>query len=103
MLDTVASGDESRLQVLTDFYLGGSGLVGKGSQASSPSSSTSAILMRENSSFPVGDSGIVLRVGRYGPYLDKDGQMANVPEDLAPDELTPEKAEELLAQPSERP
>jgi DNA topoisomerase-1 len=52
------------------------------------------------SSFPLADSDIVVRVGRYGPYLERDGQRANVPEDLAPDELTPEKAEELLAQPS---
>ncbi len=101
VLDTVASGDESRLQVLTDFYLGGSGLVGEGFPGvKSLVEHFGDIDARENSSFPVGDSGIVLRVGRYGPYLDKDGQMANVPEDLAPDELTPEKAEELLAQPS---
>ena len=43
---------------------------------------------------------IELRVGRYGPYLERDGQRANDPADLAPDELTIEKAEELLAQPS---
>ena len=47
-----------------------------------------------------GDSGIVLRVGRYGPYLERDDQRANIPDDLVPDELTVEKAEELLAQPS---
>jgi DNA topoisomerase I len=42
----------------------------------------------------------VLRVGRYGPYLERDGQRASVPDELAPDELTTERAEELLAQPS---
>ncbi|MDK7734828.1 topoisomerase C-terminal repeat-containing protein, partial [Propionimicrobium lymphophilum] len=49
---------------------------------------------RANSTFPIGeDSGIVLRVGRYGPYLEDAKQdRANVPEDLAPDELTLEKA-----------
>jgi DNA topoisomerase-1 len=57
------------------------------------------------SSFPVGD-GIMLRVGRYGPYIErgeKDSeqhQRADVPEDLAPDELSIELAEELLAKPS---
>jgi DNA topoisomerase-1 len=45
-------------------------------------------------------TGIVLRVGRYGPYLERDGERASVPDDLAPDELTVEKAEELLAAPS---
>ncbi|MFE5844567.1 type I DNA topoisomerase [Streptomyces niveus] len=64
-----------------------------------------AIDAREISSFPIGD-GIMLRVGRYGPYVergekDADGhQRADVPEDLAPDELTVEYAEELLAKPS---
>ena len=58
-----------------------------------------AIDAREINSLEIGD-GIVLRVGRYGPYLERDGQRASVPEELAPDELTLERAEELLAQPS---
>ena len=44
-----------------------------------------------------------VRVGRYGPYLEhaRRGQRrANVPDDLPPDELTVEQAEELLRQPS---
>jgi len=64
---------------------------------------------KELATFPVGgpDSGIVLRVGRYGPYLegpDDDGtpaaKRANVPDDLPPDELTLEKARELFANPA---
>jgi DNA topoisomerase-1 len=58
-----------------------------------------AIDAREINSLEIGD-GIVLRVGKYGPYLERDGQRASVPEELAPDELTVEKAGELLAQPS---
>jgi len=42
----------------------------------------------------------VVRVGRYGPYLERDGQRVNVPEDMAPDELTVERAEELFNQPN---
>jgi DNA topoisomerase-1 len=45
----------------------------------------------------------VVRVGRYGPYLQRggdDGERASIPEDLAPDELTREKVEELLSAPS---
>ena len=49
---------------------------------------------------PLAGRDIGVRVGRYGPYLERDGQRANVPEDLAPDELTPEKAEELLSVPN---
>ncbi|MEU9373533.1 type I DNA topoisomerase [Streptomyces sp. NPDC048255] len=64
-----------------------------------------AIDAREISSFPVGE-GIVLRVGRYGPYVERgekeaEGhQRADVPDDMAPDELTVEYAEELFAKPS---
>ncbi|SFF71574.1 DNA topoisomerase I [Actinacidiphila alni] len=64
-----------------------------------------AIDAREISSFPVGD-GIMLRVGRYGPYIEKgergedDHRRADVPEDLPPDELSVEYAEELFAKPS---
>ena len=55
---------------------------------------------RELSTFELGD-GIALRVGRYGPYVeDADANRANVPEDLPPDELTLEKARELLANPA---
>jgi len=51
-------------------------------------------------------NGIVLRVGRYGPYVERrvDGEeepkRANVPDDTAPEDLTVDKAEELLAAPS---
>ena len=60
---------------------------------------------REVNSIPIGND-IILRVGRYGPYVqrgpdgDESSQRASVPEDMAPDELTVEKAEELLAAPS---
>jgi DNA topoisomerase I len=55
-------------------------------------------------SIPLGESGVVVRVGRYGPYLERGSgdaaERASVPEDLAPDELTPDKVEELLSAPS---
>jgi DNA topoisomerase-1 len=43
---------------------------------------------------------ILVRVGRYGPYLQLGDIRAAVPEDLAPDELTVERALELLSKPS---
>ncbi|WP_055587630.1 type I DNA topoisomerase [Streptacidiphilus griseoplanus] len=58
-----------------------------------------AIDAREVSSFPVGED-IVLRVGRYGPYVERGEQRADIPDDLPPDELTVQLAEELLAKPS---
>jgi DNA topoisomerase-1 len=55
---------------------------------------------RDVSSFPLAGTDIVIRVGRYGPYLERDGQRVNIPEGTAPDELTAELAGELLARPS---
>ncbi len=43
---------------------------------------------------------MVGRVGRYGPYVQRGEETAGIPDDLAPDELTVEKALELLAAPS---
>ena len=54
---------------------------------------------RAVNTLPIGN-GIALRVGRYGPYVERGEERASVPEDLAPDELTVEKAEELLAAPT---
>jgi DNA topoisomerase I len=59
---------------------------------------------REVNSIPIGSDSegraVVARVGRYGPYLQRDDDRASIPEDLPPDELTLERAEELLAAPS---
>ncbi len=93
-LDRIAAGDEQRVQWLRRFYFGDDGAGLK-----ELVSDLGGIDAREISSIEIGD-GIVVRVGRYGPYLERDGQRANVPEDTVPDELTVEKAEELLAQPS---
>jgi DNA topoisomerase I len=60
---------------------------------------------REINSIPIGaDSNgeqIVVRVGRYGPYLQRGEDRASFADDLAPDELTEAKAEELLDAPSD--
>jgi DNA topoisomerase-1 len=59
---------------------------------------------RQVNSIPIGLDGggeqIVVRVGRYGPYIQRGEDRASVPDDLAPDELTVERAKELLAAPS---
>ncbi len=59
---------------------------------------------REINSVPVFDD-VVVRVGRYGPYLERvrdgESQRANLPDDLPPDELTPEVAEQLFSVPQE--
>jgi DNA topoisomerase I len=95
-LDRIADGDEQRVDWLNRFYFGADGDDGLHTLVTEQLAEIDA---REISSFPIGND-IVLRVGRYGPYLQRGEQRINVPDDVAPDELTVERAEELLAQPS---
>lgn len=105
-LDAIAAGQKDRVAWLSRFYFGG----GEGATATDDLGlrdlveNHPEIDAREVNSIEIGD-GIVLRVGRYGPYLEdatapatEDGtpRRASVPEDLAPDELTVAKARELL-------
>ncbi|MGW0465409.1 type I DNA topoisomerase [Streptomyces sp. NPDC003027] len=118
-LDRIARGEAQAVPWLKRFYFGegGSGSASGGAADAGNGdgdhlgglkelvTDLGAIDAREISSFPVGD-GIMLRVGRYGPYVERgekdsdEHQRADVPDDLAPDELTVEYAEELLAKPS---
>ncbi|MGW5043652.1 type I DNA topoisomerase [Streptomyces griseoluteus] len=115
-LDRIARGEAQSVPWLKRFYFGEGLDTGAAADAGNGDgdhlgglkelvTDLGAIDAREVSSFPVGD-GIVLRVGRYGPYIERgekdteQHQRADVPEDLAPDELTVELAEELLARPS---
>ncbi|OLT26054.1 DNA topoisomerase I [Nocardiopsis sp. CNR-923] len=102
VLDDIARGETESLPWLRRFYFGGEDPQGQQETGLKDlvGDHLSEIDPKEISSVPVPGTDIVLRVGRFGPYLDRDGERANVPEDLAPDELTKEKAEELLAQPS---
>jgi len=103
VLDEIARGEAERVPWLRRFYFG-TPEGGDGESADPGLKSLvgdiSDIDAREVSSFPLAGSDIVVRVGRYGPYLERDGQRVNVPEDIAPDELTVEKAEELFNQPN---
>ncbi|HZA92360.1 MAG TPA: topoisomerase C-terminal repeat-containing protein, partial [Gemmatimonadales bacterium] len=99
VLDQIADGHAERVRVLTDFYFGSGDREGLQRLVSE----LGEIDARKLSTFPIGDfdSGIVVRVGRYGTYVeDKEGRRANVPDDLAPDELTVDLARELLSRPS---
>lgn len=101
ILDLVAAGETPRQRVLEGFYFGD---AGRGFPGLHPLvSNLGDIDAREVNSMPLGE-GIVLRVGRYGPYVQRgDGdelERANVPHDMTPDELTVAKAKELLDAPS---
>ena len=98
-LDDIANGQAARLQVLNDFYFGPDGASHEG--LNTLVNELGEIDARELSTYPMGESGIAVRVGRYGTYVeDADGRRANVPEDLPPDELTQEYAAQLLEQPA---
>jgi DNA topoisomerase I len=95
-LDEISRGEAARVPWLRRFYFGDDGEEGLKELVSD----LGDIDAREVSSFPLAGSDIVVRVGRYGPYLERDGQRVNVPGDIAPDELTPERAAELFDRPS---
>ena len=95
-LDRIAAGDEDRVAWLTRFYKGEDGDPGLHQLVTEHLDEIDA---RAVNSIEIPRSDIVVRVGRYGPYLERGEQRAPFPAELAPDELTAERAEEFLAQP----
>ncbi len=103
-LDAIARGEQDRAAWLRQFYFGSDGHAGLRNIVDN----LGEIDAREINSTPIGDVA-VLRFGKYGPYLevpksagaaeDETPRRINVPEDLAPDELTAEKARELIDAP----
>src|SRR4051812_11279113 len=94
-LDEVASGHQKRDEWLRRFYFGADGDAGLKELVEGRLGEIDA---REINTVELPGSDIVVRVGKYGPYLERGGQRQTLPPDVAPDELTPERAEELLAQ-----
>ncbi|WP_375493504.1 type I DNA topoisomerase [uncultured Jatrophihabitans sp.] len=112
-LDEIADGARSRVEWLQRFYFGSGEASVEAERISAQGGLKRLIAARLEeidargvNSIPLGNvaDGTVVRVGRYGPYLQRgegdDAQRASLPEDLAPDELTPDKIEELLNAPS---
>jgi DNA topoisomerase-1 len=96
-LDMIAAGDQELVPWLSRFYFGGGDAPeGLKSQVSERLGDIDA---REINSIPLTDD-IVVRVGRYGPYIQRGEDRASLPDDMPPDELTPERAEALLDAPS---
>src|SRR5262249_21999061 len=101
-LDDIANGERSRVGWLRSFYFGNESvtdpnrIAAQGGLKRLIASRLEEIDARGINSIPIGE-GVVVRVGRYGPYLQRgESERVSIPEDLAPDELTPEKVEELL-------
>ncbi len=118
-LDGIAAGRQERTTWLSGFYFGGNvgpeSSVGRsGGLKKLVGSSVEAIDAREVNSIPlfadVDGRTVFVRVGRYGPYLEREvqgpdgevaAQRANLPDDMPPDELDREIAEKLFATPQE--
>ena len=114
VLDEIANGDESAVDFLRPFYFGGdTGEVGsvprEGGLKRMVTERLGEIDARGINSIPLfrDEAGrdVLVRVGRYGPYLQRsvpdapegeEGDRAPVPDGVAPDELTPEKVAELF-------
>jgi DNA topoisomerase-1 len=94
-LDEIASGDEARTAWLQRFYFGSNGDNGLKDLVEKQLGDIDA---REINTVPLPRTDIVVRVGKYGPYLERGEDRQTLPEGIAPDELTPERAEEILAQ-----
>jgi DNA topoisomerase-1 len=105
-LDRIADGELNYLDWLKHFYFGGDDLEGLQHTATNILDQDP----RAINSMSITDD-ITLRTGQYGPYLevwgkpedeghDENGRrIVNIPEGLAPDELTPTKAQELVDAP----
>ena len=93
-LDRIASGEEETVPWLSAFYFGEDGLKER------VATRLDEIDPRAVNSIPIGqdESGteIVARIGRYGPYVELGDERGSIPPDLAPDEVTVEKALELI-------
>jgi DNA topoisomerase I len=101
-LDAIARGEQRRVEWLKEFYFGSEGRVGLRNVVEN----LGEIDARELNSRRITDTA-TLRIGRYGPYLEvtdpeapeAKARIVNIPDDLAPDELTPAKAQELVDAP----
>ncbi|ABG96143.1 MULTISPECIES: type I DNA topoisomerase [Rhodococcus] len=121
-LDAIAGGREQRGNWLSSFYFGGDhgaegSVAREGGLKKMVGVNLEEIDAREVNSIRLFDDAegreVHVRVGRFGPYLermvqnpdDPEGdlisQRANLPDDLPPDELTPEYAEKLFSTPQE--
>src|SRR3954465_15644273 len=108
-LDHIADGGENSVAWLTRFYFGSAegkegGLAQQGGLKKLVSENLDDIDARDINSISIGrtpdGTEVVVRVGKYGPYVTVGELKASLPDDLAPDELTPQLALELASAPS---
>ena len=103
-LDKIAAGKDTGSRWLSKFYFGEEGHHGLREILDN----IVEIDPKELNTFPIGDTGAAVRVGKWGPYIevqentdseDSTPRRINIPQDLAPDELTVAKVKELMEAP----
>jgi DNA topoisomerase-1 len=106
-LDEIAKGEEESIPWLSRFYFGTAvqeGAATGGGLRAMLSERLSEIDAREINTIPLGVDAdgvpVGVRIGKYGPYLERGEQRAGIPDDLAPDELTMDRAMALFDAPS---
>ncbi|MDO8390438.1 MAG: type I DNA topoisomerase [Actinomycetota bacterium] len=101
-LDSIARNERQKQDWLQHFYFGDEteGLPGLKRLVEE---NLDHIDAAEINTFPIGLDAegreIVVKPGKYGPYVKRGDDTASVPDDLTPDELTVEVATKLLAAP----
>ena len=102
-LDAIARNEQKKDHWLQRFYFGDDADVQLPGLKRLVVENLDEIDAAEINTFPLGHDAdgveIVVKPGKYGPYVKRGDDTASVPEDLAPDELTVEMALTLLAQP----
>ena len=101
-LDSIARNELQKQDWLEHFYFGGDAANLPGLKRL-VAENLDEIDAAEINTFPIGvdleGREIVVKPGKYGPYVKRGDDTASVPDDLAPDELTVEMALKLLAAP----
>lgn len=97
-LDLIAAGDKEKVAYLKQFYFGDKKHPGLKKLVNQNLENIDAASIN---SIPIGgaDSGVVVKPGKYGPYIKRGEDTVSVPDSLPPDEMTLEKAQALLAAP----
>ena len=97
-LDLIANGDREKVAYLKLFYFGDKKHPGLKKLVGQNLENIDAASIN---SIPIGGdaSGVVVKPGKYGPYIKRGEDTVSVPDSLPPDEMTLEKAQQLLAAP----
>jgi DNA topoisomerase-1 len=97
-LDAISRGEAAHVDYLRNFYFGDDQPGLKKQLENKVTEIDARDIGRIPLGTPAGEDPIVVRVGRYGPFLEQGERRATLREDLAPDEITLDKAQELLSQ-----